>query len=134
MAKKIIVEEKPTIWKDRKRILGLPISFTRYRLTEDRLYLKKGLLSTTTDEMLLFRVLDLRLVRKFSQKIFGVGTITLISTDKTCPKFDITNVKQSDRIRKLLSSMVEKQREEKRIVGREFLGGTFSDGSGELDI
>ena len=26
------------IWKDRKRILGMPITFTRYRLSEDRLF------------------------------------------------------------------------------------------------
>ena len=25
-------------WKDRKRILGMPITFTRYRLSEDRLF------------------------------------------------------------------------------------------------
>ena len=26
-------------WKDRKRFLGLPLSFTRYMLSEDRLFL-----------------------------------------------------------------------------------------------
>ena len=32
-----------TIWKDRKRFLGMPLSFTRYSLSEDRLFLQKGL-------------------------------------------------------------------------------------------
>jgi len=27
------------LWKDRKRYLGLPLSFTRYAMSEDRLYL-----------------------------------------------------------------------------------------------
>lgn len=27
------------LWQDRKRVFGLPLSFTRYRLSEDRLFL-----------------------------------------------------------------------------------------------
>ena len=41
------------LWKDRKRHLGLPLSFTRYRLSEDRLFLEKGLLNLKADEVLL---------------------------------------------------------------------------------
>lgn len=26
------------LWKDRKRVLGMPLSFTRYRLSEDRIF------------------------------------------------------------------------------------------------
>ena len=33
------------VWKDRKRILGMPITFTRYRLSEDRLFCEKGFLN-----------------------------------------------------------------------------------------
>ena len=47
------------IWKDRKRILGMPISFTRYRLTEDRLFLITGLLNIKEEELILYRVLDI---------------------------------------------------------------------------
>ena len=31
------------LWKDRKRILGLPITFTRSRLREDRIFRETGL-------------------------------------------------------------------------------------------
>ena len=33
------------LWKDRKRILGMPISFTKYALTEDRIFMETGLLN-----------------------------------------------------------------------------------------
>ena len=49
----INLEEKEILWSDRKRILGMPISFTKYTLDEDRLYLKTGFFSTQTDETLL---------------------------------------------------------------------------------
>ena len=35
-----------TVWKDRKRtFLGLPWSFTRYELTEEKLIIETGLLA-----------------------------------------------------------------------------------------
>ena len=33
------------LWKDRKRHLGLPLSFTRYQLSEDRLFVSVGFLN-----------------------------------------------------------------------------------------
>ena len=41
------------LWKDRKRHLGLPLSFTRYRLSEDRLFCEKGFFNIKADEVLL---------------------------------------------------------------------------------
>ena len=41
------------LWKDRKRHLGLPLSFTRYRLSEDRLFCETGFLNIMSDEVLL---------------------------------------------------------------------------------
>ena len=33
------------VWKDRKRFLGMPLSFTRYSVSDDRLFLETGLLN-----------------------------------------------------------------------------------------
>ena len=51
------------IWQDRKRILGMPITFTKYSMSEDRLFIKKGFLNLSTDELLLYRVRDISLKR-----------------------------------------------------------------------
>ena len=58
------------LWKDRKRILGLPITFTRYRLSEDRIFRETGLLNLKEEEVLLYRVRDLELKRSLFQRIF----------------------------------------------------------------
>ena len=42
-----------TIWTDRKRHFGLPISFTKYSLSEDRLFRETGLLNLNEEEVLL---------------------------------------------------------------------------------
>ena len=44
------------LWKDRKRYFGLPLSFTRYALSDDRLFISVGFLSIKDDEVLLYRV------------------------------------------------------------------------------
>ena len=73
------------IWKDRKRYLGMPLSFTRYAINEDRLFYITGLLTTKYEEVLLYRIQDISLSISLWQMIFGVGTIKIVSSDKTMP-------------------------------------------------
>ena len=123
MANKIKLEKEEILWKDRKRHLGLPISFTRYELNEERLVLRHGFFKTVTDEILIYRIMDVRLVRTLGQKIFGVGTVTLISTDKSTPILELKNIKKSDDVRRFISKQIEKQRIAKGVSKNEFLGG-----------
>jgi len=127
--KNLLVDEE-ILWKDRKRYLGLPISFTVYSLDNNRLYVKRGFLNSVIDELLLYRVLDVKLSRSLGQKIFGVGTIILSTADQTNPTLTIKNVRHSDRTRRLLSNIVERERNEKRIMGKEMYG---SAGMGIMD-
>lgn len=110
------------LWKDRKRILGLPISFTAYRVDRDRLTCKKGFFKTEVDELLLYRILDIKSTRTLGQKIFGVGTITLFSADQTHSTFELVNVRRPDKVRTFLSKLVEYERTTKGLVGREIYG------------
>jgi uncharacterized membrane protein YdbT with pleckstrin-like domain len=80
---KITIEKDEILWKDRKRHFGLPISFTRYQISGGRFIIRKGFFRTETNELLLYRILDMKLVRGLAQKLFGVGTVTLYSADKT---------------------------------------------------
>ena len=121
--KNLLVDEE-ILWKDRKRYLGLPISFTVYSLDNNRLYVKRGFFNSVVDELLLYRVLDVKLSRSLGQKIFRVGSITLMTADQSNPTLVIKNIKNSDRTRKLLSNIVERERNEKRIMGKEMFGAS----------
>ena len=81
------------IWKDRKRYLGMPLSFTRYAMSEDRLFLSVGFLSIKDDEVLLYRIRDITTSRSIWQRLFGVGTVTVMSSDKTMPTLQMKNIK-----------------------------------------
>ena len=111
------------IWKDRKRpIFGLPLSFTKYKLTEEKILINTGILSIKEEEIQLYRIMDVTLQCSFWQRIFNVGTIHCCSGDKTTPEFDIKDVKNPSKVKELLSKNIEIQRDKKRIAGREFLG------------
>ena len=103
------------LWHDRKRYFGLPISFTRYALSEDRLFLRRGWLNIKQDEIVLYRVRDLRVRQNLWQRIFGVGTVTVVSTDKTIPQLEIKNVKQPFEVKELIHEYVEKMKIARRM-------------------
>ena len=111
-----------TLWSDRKRtFLGLPWSFTKYTLTEERFFVEKGFLNKTEDEVRLYRIMDVSLTRSFLQRIFGVGTIHCSSGDKTLGTFDIISVKKPREVKELLSQNIEAQRDAKRVTSREYI-------------
>lgn len=110
------------IWKDRKRtIFGLPWSFTVYKLTEEKLLIETGFFSKNEEEVRLYRIMDLTLKRSFGQRIFGLGTVHCCTADKSTPEFDILKIKKAKEVKNLISDLVEKQRDAKRITAREFM-------------
>ena len=123
------------IWKDRKRIFGMPITFTRYRLSEDRLFCEKGFLNIQQDEVLLYRVRDLQLNMKLTQRIFGVGTICVVSSDKSVPHLDLVNVKNPREVKELIHRSVEAAKDARRMRTMEIMGGEDADHMDEdLDL
>lgn len=110
------------LWTDRKRTLfGLPLSFTKYELDGERLFVTTGFLSKKEDEVRLYRIMDLSLTRSFGQRIFGLGTIHCASADKSLGNFEIKSIKNSRDVKELLSKCVEEERDKKRVTNREFM-------------
>lgn len=116
------------LWNDRKRTLfGLPLSFTKYALSEERFFMEKGFFSKTEDEVRLYRIMDLSLTRSFWQRIFGVGTIHCCSADKTLGNFDIISIKNPKDVKEQMSQLIEKQRDAKRVTNREYMSDMDED-------
>lgn len=138
MAKNKLPEIVPDeiLWRARKRwtFLGLPWTFTVYRLTKDRLFIKTGFFTTREDEVRLYRIMDISLKRTLFQKMFGLGSIQCHSSDKTMGHFEIINVKRSYDVKNLLSDLIEKERMEKRVSNREFISDPDCDFDNDNDI
>lgn len=111
------------IWSERKKNwLGLPWTFTVYGLSEDRLFIKSGAMTVHEDEVRLYRILDLTLSRSLWQRLLGLGTIHVDSSDKTMKNFDIINIRNCHDVKEQLSGLVEAERDNKRVSSREFMG------------
>lgn len=120
------------IWKDRKRYLGLPLSFTRYRLSEDRVFCEKGFFNIHEEEVLLYRVRDLELRMSLGQRIFGVGTVCIHSSDKTNPHLELINVKHPREVKELVYQNVEAAKERRGLRATELMGEGMNDDEGNL--
>ena len=121
------------LWKDRKRYLGLPLSFTRYSLSEDRLFLSVGFLNIKDDEVLLYRVRDIASTRTLGQRLFGVGTLTVSSADKTTPTLVLKHIKNPLAVKELLHNQVEEMKIGRRMRVGEMMSNDLADDDNDLD-
>lgn len=133
--------QEEILWADTKRWLGLPWTFTKYLVNRERLYVKKGFFKVETDELLLYRIMDIKSSQTLGQRLCGVGTVTLYCTDKSTGTLELTNIKKYDQVRRFLSDLVEKTRTENGVRGREIYGvgghghtdACDTDADGEID-
>lgn len=117
----ITTKRGETIWQGKKLFASLPWSFTYYRLTSEKLYIKRGLLNTKYDELLLYRVTDIHLERNILQRLWwDTGTIVLCTAADHAVKVPLLNIKDSERVKDVLAVLVEKARKDNNVVGREF--------------
>lgn len=75
---------------------------THYRLTSQRLFIERGILSRTMDQTELIRVDDVRMQQSFVQRIFKIGTVLMMTTDVTDKSVVIDGIKDPVRVAELI--------------------------------
>jgi len=110
--------------------MGMPLSFTRYAMSEDRLFFSVGFFSVRDEELLLYRVRDISVKRTLWQRLFGVGSIIVASSDKSTPQFTLKNIKCPMDIKELLHTNVEDTKMKRRMR----IGELMADGNDEDDL
>lgn len=103
------------LWQDRRRIFGLPITFTRYAMSEDRLFVETGLVNLHAEEVLLYRVRDISLSIHLGQRIFGVGSVTVVSADRTAPTLVLRDIRNPREVKELLHQQVEEAKTRRKL-------------------
>ena len=119
------------LWKDRKRYFGLPLSFTVYRLSDDRLFIDTGVIRFQEEEIMLYKIQDLHLTITLGQRLFGVGTVSVLSGDQTAPRVDLVNVARPKYVKELIHQHMENSKRQRRVNILESMGGHFE--MGELN-
>ncbi len=74
------------------------LKMMHYEVTPERIEFSRGILDRKVDNIDMFRVIDLKMRRSLLDCIVGVGTVGLITTDKTDPVFNFEKVRRARRL------------------------------------
>ena len=91
-------------------IIYLKTRFTVYEITDQRIKLKTGILNQEIDECELYRVRDYKIVKPFFQRIFGLGKIELVTSDRSNSSINLNGIKNPENLYDLIRDNVEKIR------------------------
>ncbi|MCM1507215.1 MAG: PH domain-containing protein [Ruminococcus flavefaciens] len=112
----------PYVWTDKKRtFLGLPLSFTRYFLTENKIITRKGFFNIEEDEMEIYKIDDKKMTFSFGQRIFGCGTIIIYSRDRDTPTKEIKSIKNARKVSDMIDQYLNDVRDKYGIRGRDLI-------------
>lgn len=106
----------------------LAVRCTRFALTNQRFRLESGILNKHFDDLELYRVKDMTLSQPFIQRLVGLGTVTMITSDSTTPTVVLSAIPDSRAVLDRIRSEVERVRRERGVReldvhDRDFEGG-----------
>jgi uncharacterized membrane protein YdbT with pleckstrin-like domain len=93
----------------------LVVKTTTYRLTSERLLTTRGIFSTVTDTLELYRVRDLEMTQTFWQRLFGLQNIVLLTADESSPRIVIDFIPSELGLSDKIRAAVEACRLAKRV-------------------
>lgn len=122
--------------KKRSLLFGLPLSFTTYRIEEEKVNIRKGLLRTVEDDTLMYRIQDVKLLTGFWERIFRLGTVVCYSSDVTDPMLELKHIRRAREIKDYILKTSENERRKVRTLHTMDLdtdASTFVEASDDMD-
>jgi uncharacterized membrane protein YdbT with pleckstrin-like domain len=98
----------------------LQVRCTKYELTSERIRSTKGVFSLRREELELYRIKDSSMVQPFIQRLFSLGNIILMTSDRTDPEFVIPAIKDPNGLLDQIRKYVEIRRDQKRVSEVDF--------------
>lgn len=93
----------------------LALRCTSFTLTTQRLRLSTGILTKRFDDLELYRVKDLTMEQPIVQRILGLGTIRMLTSDATTPTLALNAVADPMAVRDAMREAVERCRRERGV-------------------
>ena len=107
-------------WEGKSMLLGLPLTFTSYRLEDGVLTERSGLVSINESQVQLYRVLDLNLKQDLIDNIVDQGTIILVTGNQE-DYLVLRNVKEPRAVKKMLNEQIAEERAKQGIRTSEII-------------
>jgi uncharacterized membrane protein YdbT with pleckstrin-like domain len=97
------------------------IAATRYRLTTQRLFVQTGLIAKRLEEVELFRVKDVTLSQGVIQRLLGVGSVVVLSTDDTAPRLELAGIRHPLEVKESIRNAFRAARQREGLRMAEFI-------------
>ena len=120
-------EEYERVERKRWLFLGLPWTFTLYRMKEDMLNVKSGFFKLEQNDCYMYKIVDVKLSQSFMERLCGLGTIICYTGDTTDKELVLKHIKHSEEIKNYLLKTSEEARIKRRTVNM------LDIGSGDLN-
>jgi DNA-directed RNA polymerase subunit RPC12/RpoP len=104
-----------------------------YRLSTQRLFAVRGLVSRRVEELELFRVRDIQVAQNFWERVLGFGRMTVVSTDATAPKFEMAGILNPLQIKDTIRVHFRNARLRERVRPTEFIADFDADELADKD-
>jgi uncharacterized membrane protein YdbT with pleckstrin-like domain len=83
-------------------VAWLRLRSTMYTITNQRVLIEQGVFTKSVDEIDLRYVDDSQFVQTFVDRVLGIGNVTLISSDKTSPRYMLRSIKDPRGVREII--------------------------------
>lgn len=97
------------------------VKSSNYRLTTQRLFIRRGWLAKHVEEMELYRVKDVRVNQSFLQRLLGYGTITVLADDDTTPQMELAGIASPTEIKEQIRTHYRTARQREGVRPTEFM-------------
>ena len=91
-------------------IKALDLYCTTWTIHQDNLIEKTGILNVSTEEVLLYRVKDIRLYEPLLYRLVGLSKLTIITSDYTNPSIVLYGIKNGEELMTIIRQLVANSR------------------------
>ena len=91
-------------------IKALDLYCTTWTIHQDNLIEKTGILNVSTEEVLLYRVKDIRLYEPLLYRLVGLSKLTIITSDYTNPSVVLYGIKNGEELMSIIRQLVANSR------------------------